>query len=107
MATIPQPIAIPIAAANTTLYTAFVGAATTAMLVSLDLTNTTVTDITVDLWWEDDDASEIVLFGDDITVPAKGTSTWRGIITMDLAAEKIRAIASVVGIDAIGTVMES
>jgi hypothetical protein len=108
MATTPQPIHAAILTSNTTLYTAFVGGgATRAMLVFLILTNTTSADITVDVFWENAAGSTTRLIADDINVPAKGTETFRGIVSIDTSSEKIRAIASAVGVDAVGTVMEN
>jgi hypothetical protein len=108
MATTPQPIQAAIGIAATTLYTAFVaGGATRAMMVSLDLTNTTTSDITVDVYWLDDGGANAKYFADDLVVPAKGTASWRGIQVLDAASETIKAIASAVGVDATGCVLEN
>lgn len=107
MTTNPQQALGAILTTNTTLYTAFVGSATRAMLVSLDLTNTSSADITVDVWWESADGLTTRKIADDLSVPAKGSQSWRGIMTFIASSEKLRAIAAATGVDAVGTVMES
>jgi len=77
------------------------------MLVSLDLTNTTSNDITVDVWWESADGLTVRYFGKSISVPAGGAASYRGIVTLSNVSEKIRALASLAGVQAVGTVMES
>lgn len=107
MASISQPIQIAVDDAATTLYTAFVGAGTRAQLVSLDLTNTTTADITVDVTWVANGGGTTVYLADDLVVPSKGTASWRGMVTMDEAGDTIQAVASAHGVDALGTVVES
>src|SRR3989304_10344602 len=102
MASTPQPIKAAILTSATTLYTAFVGG-TRAMLVSLDLCNTTTADITVDCWVYDDSAAATFYFADDLVVPAKGTASWRGMITLDGTSDLIRAQASATGVNANGS----
>lgn len=102
----PKPIQCAILASDTTLYTAFVGTATWATLVSLDYTNTTVNDITVTTFWESSDGMTTRKLGQSVTVPANGSASWRGMVPLVNASEKIRAIASATGVDALGTVME-
>lgn len=107
MATTPQPIEAAIAASATDLYTAFVaGGATRAMIVSLDLTNTTAADITVDVWLDIGGAVTRYL-ADDLVVPAKGTASWRGMAVLNASSEKLRAQGSATGVDAVGAVMEN
>lgn len=108
MASTSQPINVAILGSATPLYTAFVeGGATRAMLVSLDLTNTTASDITVDLYYlRDSDASK-KYFADDLTVPAKGNASFRGMLVIDTVDDSWVAIASAVGIDAVGAVIEN
>jgi len=108
MASTPQPIQVAVGVGVTALYTAFVGgSATRAMLVSLDLTNTTTGDITVDVYWRDAADAVSRYFADDLVVPAKGIASWRGMQTLDAAGEAIKAIASAAGVDATGTVIEN
>lgn len=107
MASTPEPINAALTVAALTLYTAFVeGAATRGMLVSLDLTNTTTADITVDLYVESAGPVDR-RFADDIIVPAKTSVTWRGLITLNTAGQLIRATASATGVDCLGTVLEN
>ena len=108
MASTPQPIKAAVGASATTLYTAFVAAASRAMLVSLDFVNTTTADITLDCWVSDASAGPaLYYFADDVVVPAKGTVSWRGMITLDGSGDLIRAQASATGVDANGTVVEN
>ena len=106
MASTPQPIEAAIGIAATTLYTAFVGAATRAMVISIDLTNTTTAQITVDIW-VDIGGAVLRLLADDLPIPPKQTLSWRGMATLNAAGELLRAQASAVGVDAVGTVMEN
>lgn len=107
MASTPQPIKKAITVAAVTLYTAFVSGASRAMLVSLDFANTTTADITIDCWVYDDSAAASFYFADDLTVPAKGSANWRGMLTLDGASDLIRAQASATGVDCNGTVVEN
>ena len=106
MASTPEPIEVAIGVTATDLYTAFTGGASRAWLVSLDLTNTTTSDITVDVYKEVSGPTDY-RFGDDLIVPAKGTLSWRGMLTLKTAGDKIKAIASATGVDCVGTVVEN
>ena len=107
MASTPNPIKAAVAVSNTTLYTAFVGAATRAMLVALDFCNTTAADITIDVFFENAAASVTRYFGKGVVVPANGVASWRGMQVIDTASDKWRAIASATGVDCTGTVVEN
>lgn len=105
MASVMQSISIAIGTSNTTLYDPFVdGTKERATVIDLELCNTTTADITVDIFI--DKATDVYL-ADDLTVPAKGTAHWRGAKTIDDAAHILKAIASAVGVDCTGTVLES
>ena len=106
MASTQQQIESALTTSMATLYTAFVGGATRASLVSLDLCNTTIADIMVDIVMERADATQRFLI-DDGVVPAKGTLSYRGMVTMDASSEKIRGRASATGVDVNGTVVEN
>lgn len=107
MTTTPQQAMGAILVSATTLYTAFIGSVTRAILVYLDLANTTAVDVTVNIWWESADGLTKRYIGQySLTVPANGGASWRGIVTLANAGEKIRAQASAAGVDAVGTVME-
>lgn len=105
MAVTPIAINAAITVAALDLYTAFT-TGTVAMLVSIDFQNTTSADVTVDGWKRDANNLNSYYFADDLVVPAKGTASWRGIITLSQSGDKIRASASATGVDANGTVME-
>lgn len=106
--TTPQPINVAILGTATTLYTAFIGGgATRAMLVSLNLANTTVSDITVNVWYENAAGSTLVYLDKPITVPALGSAWWKGMAVINTISDKWRAQASAVGVDCTGTVMEN
>lgn len=110
MASISQPINIAVGNTATTLYTAFVsGTATRAQLVAVNLCNTTSSDITVDVWWENAAASSTKYIGKTVTVPALGTasltSPFMGVI--NTASDKWRAQGSAAGVDCVGAVVEN
>lgn len=108
MSTTPQPINTSISTSPTTLYQAFVGAVTRAMLISMDITNIMSQDIQISVWWESADGLTKVYFSPlNMNVPALGTRSYRGALTLSNASEKIRAQSNVSGTYAIGTVMES
>jgi hypothetical protein len=79
------------------------------MLVSLDLTNVTTSDVTVDVWVDTDGAGGANrLIADDLVVPAKGVASWRGIAVLDSPGEMIRAQASSAdSVHAVGAVLEN
>ncbi len=78
------------------------------MLVSLDLTNTNATDSVVDVWHENAAGSTLRYFAKGITVPANGTASWRGMVTIDTVSEKWRAQCTTgTSVDAVGTVVEN
>lgn len=105
MASVMQQIAVAIAASNTTLYDPFIDPAKErGTLIFLHLVNTTVADITVDIFI---DMATDVYIADDLVVPAKGSVDLVGAWTVDAATENIVAIASAVGVDATGTVVET
>lgn len=105
MATTPQAVAAAILTSNTTLYDPFVAAgATRGMVIYLHFCNTTTADITVDCFI-DTTVDKYIL--DDKVIPAKGTVSWSGIITMATATDLLVAIASATGVDVTGTVMEN
>jgi hypothetical protein len=103
----PQQIAIAVGTSNTTLYTAFVDTSTRGVLASLDLTNTTTADITVSCWLENSAGTVLTYFAKDMVIPAKTPAGYSHLITLAASGEKIRAVASATGVDALGTVMES
>ena len=108
MASTPQPINVAVLASNTTLYTAFVaGGASRAIVVSMDFTNTTTADITLTVFFENAGVTVTRDFCNTLTVPAKGTLSWRGGFAFDTSSDKLRAIASAVGIDCVGMVTEN
>lgn len=110
MASTPQQILNhELGTSEETLYTAFVGgSATRAMLVSLDVTNKSAAEVTVDIYVENAAGSTEYRFADDLPVPAKSTVSWRGMITLDAASETIKALASAgSAIDIVGTVIEN
>ncbi len=108
MATTPQKINAAIGATNTTLYTAFTAAgATRALIVSLHMVNTTVGDISVDLFTDDGAGAGIRFIADDKVVPAKGNVDWTGIIVIDTSAHRLRGIGSAAGVDIQGCAMEN
>jgi len=107
MASTPQTINAAVLASATDLYTAFVGAATRAMLVSLDLCNTTTSDVTIDVWYEASGGGTLRYFAKTFTVPAHGSITWRGMQVINAAGDKWRAQASATGVDALGAVIEN
>jgi len=100
-----QPIAVAIGVTNTTLYDPFIDATKErGTLIFLHLQNTTLADITVDIFI---DMATDVYITDDLVVPAKGSVDLVGAWTVDDGTELIKAIASAVGVDASGTVVES
>jgi hypothetical protein len=107
MASIFQAVEGAVGTAITTIYIAFVGAGTRAILVSLHLTNTTAGDITVDAVHENAAGTQTRSFGDDVLVPAKKTVSLSGPVALDATSEKIRLTGSAAGVEYVGVVVES
>ncbi len=106
MANVAQKINASIGITATTLYTAFTGSGTRAVMASVDFCNTTTADITIDFYKEVSGPTDYYIYK-TMTVPAKDNLAWRGLITLDTAGDLIRAIASATGVDATGTVFEA
>lgn len=106
MITTPIPLNVAITVAALDIYTAYTGTPASAAVISLDLTNTTSADITVDLWKRNAADSASYYVADDLVVPAKGTASWRGILPFTVSGEKLRGSASATGVDLTGSVME-
>lgn len=101
-----QPVAINIAVdtSPTDLYTS---SGFGAQLTSLILTNTTGSPITIDVWKRNvaDDTSWYI--ASTLGIPANGNrSLSKGLVTFTNSGEKLRAQASALGIDAVGSIIE-
>lgn len=105
MASTPQSAYGTLATGGTTIYTAFVAAATRSQFVYLNFCNTTASDITVDTYLVHSSGSTFIT--DDLTVPAKGNADWRGMITLTTAGQNIRCVPSAAGVDYAGTFVEN
>lgn len=106
MASTPQQIAASIVTTGTTGYTAFgAGGATRGELVFLNFCNTTTSDITVDTELLSSSGSHFIT--DDLTIPAKGVTTWQGMVTLNTAGQVIYFVPSANGVDVTGTVVEN
>ena len=99
MSTVPEPVHLNVPASATTFYTAFTNAASRAMLVSMTLTNTTSSDITVDIWYENSGATTLTYLAKTKTVPALGNMTWSGMDVIKSSSDKWRIQASATGVD--------
>lgn len=97
-------IATTVLASNTDLIA--YGSAKTSVY-SLDFCNTTNSDITLSVWWENAAGNVSRYLLKTETVPALGTLSWRGSIILGASGEKIQAIAGATGIDALGAALES
>lgn len=109
MASTAQPIMTGVGSGVATdLYTAFVaGGATRAMVVSLDFCNTADLDLTFSAWAEPAAGSLATFLVASGVVPARATLSWRGMLTLDASSEKLRAAATGLGIDCLGTAIEN
>lgn len=107
MAMIPKPIHVDVGTSETAIYTAFIGAsAAWAQLMSCFITNTTGSDLTIDVYHLD--GSTKTYFAKDLTVPGTGKAMrLRGLDTIGTSGQKWCAIASDVGIQLMATVMEN
>lgn len=105
MASTSKAVNVAITGSATDLYSN--PGSVTAQLVSLNLTNTTTSDITVDVWFAPTGGGTLVYLADDLTVPAKGEAAWAGMGVSSASGDKWRAQASAVGVDCIGAVVES
>lgn len=91
-------------ASPTDLYTA---GADVAQLTTLVLTNTTASAITVSVWKRNAGGTEDYYVASDLSIPANGNrSISKGLVTFNASGEKLRAQASAVGIDAVGSIIE-
>ena len=105
MATTPQEVSAAILTTATVLYNPFIaGGATRGLVIYLHFCNTTTADITIDVTLNTT-VDKFIL--DDKVIPAKGTVSWSGCITLATATDSFDAIASATGVDCTGTVMEN
>lgn len=107
MAMIPKPIHVDVGTTETAIYTAFIGAsATWAQLMSCFITNTTGSDLTIDVYHLD--GATKTYFAKARTVPANGKALrLRGLDTIATSGQKWCALASDTGIQLAATVMEN
>ena len=107
MASTPQPVSAQIDDAATDLYEAFVeGGATRAMVVSLDFTNVTDSDLTLDVWVEGGGVSRYLC--NRLPIPARESAQWRGMVTIKDDTYKLRGLSTVAtSVDVLGTVVEN
>lgn len=104
MASTPVAINVHVLASATDLYTA---GANNAQLTTLVLTNTTGSPITIDVWKRNAANSDSWFIAATLGVPANGNrSLSKALMTFENSGEKLRAQASGVGIDAVGSVIE-
>lgn len=100
----PVAINVAVGASATDLYTA--GAAL-AQLTTLVLTNTTGSPITIDVWKRNAGDTTSWFIAATLGIPANGNrSLSKALMTFENAGEKLRAQASGVGIDAVGSIIE-
>lgn len=100
----PVAINISVTGSATDLYTA--GSAK-AQLTTLELTNTTDGDLTIDIWKRNAGNTTSWYIASQLTVPARGNKSLSKVLpTFTNSGEKLQAQASDVGIDAVGSVIE-
>lgn len=100
----PVAINVAVLGSATDLYTA---GANLAQLTTLVLTNTTGGDLTIDVWKRNAGDTTSWFIAATLGVPANGNrSLSKALVTFENSGEKLRAQASGVGIDAVGSVIE-
>lgn len=103
----PQQIQAAIGITETALYTAFTSTATRGQLGYLSICNTTGSLLSVDVYYKNSAGSTSRYLINNAYIPANGQLDWRGLLVLSTAGESINAIASDVGLDALGAVLET
>lgn len=101
---VPVAINVAVLGSATDLYTA--GSAK-AQLTTLVITNTTGGALTIDIWKRNAGDTTSWLIASDLPLAAGETLSFKGaLVTFTASGEKLRAQASGVGIDAVGSIIE-
>lgn len=100
----PKAINVAVLGSNTDLYTA--GSAK-AQLTTLVLTNTTGGALTIRVWKRNAGDTTSWHIAYDLPLAANESLSFKGaLVTFENSGEKLRAIASGTGIDAVGSIIE-
>lgn len=104
MPSTPVAINVSVGTSATDLY---VAGADLAQLTTLVLTNTTAGALTIDVWKRNAGDTTSWFIASTLGIPAHGNrSLSKALVTFENNGEKLRAQASGVGIDAVGSVIE-
>lgn len=101
----PVKIAQRVGASETTLYTLTSGS---GEFTYANFCNITAADLTIDMYQVNSGSTASLYLVKGYTVPGTGgnQADWRGLVTMDVIGETIKAIASGASIDVTGTAVE-